>query len=110
MQSMWQWVKSIARRERLEGGLDEEMRFHVEQQTEKNRRAGMSPTEARRQALVRFGGVEAMKEQTRDQIRPPLLEDIVRDVRHGVRLLFRTPGFALAALVTLALGIGATSA
>ena len=110
MGSMWQWVRSIVKRDQLEGGLDEEMRFHVEQQTEKNLRAGLTPIEARRQALVRFGGVEAMKEQTRDQIRPALLEDVARDVRHGVRLLVRTPGFALAALVTLALGIGATSA
>ena len=110
MGRMWQWMRSIARHDRLEGGLDEEMRFHIEQQTEKNVRAGMSPAEARRQALVRFGGVEAMKEQTRDQIRPSFLEDVARDVRHGVRLLFRTPGFAMAALVTLALGIGATSA
>ena len=106
----WQWMRSILRRRRLEGGLDEEMRFHIEQQTEKNLRAGMAPEEARRQALVRFGGIEAMKEETRDEIRPAILEDGVRDVRHGIRLLLRTPGFALAALLTLALGIGATAA
>ena len=63
-----------------------------------------------KQALVRFGRFEGTKEEARDEIRPALLEDGVRDVRHGVRLLLRTPAFALAALLTLALGIGATAA
>jgi putative ABC transport system permease protein len=106
----WKWIRSIARRGALESGLAEEMRFHVDQQTDKNRRAGMSPDEARRQALIRFGGLERIKESTRDEIRPALLEDSVRDVRHGLRVLRRAPGFTAAALVTLALGIGATSA
>jgi putative ABC transport system permease protein len=110
MKRGWEWIRSIARRGRLEDGLDEEMRFHIDQQTEKNLRAGMTAGEARRQALLRFGGLEAMKEQTRDEIRPAVLEDGMRDVRHGVRLLLRTPGFAIAALLTLALGIGATAA
>ena len=56
-------------RQELEDRLDDEIRFHVEQQTEKNRRAGMAPDEARRQALIRFGGVEQMREQTRDEFR-----------------------------------------
>jgi putative ABC transport system permease protein len=106
----WQWARSLGRRGRLEDGLDEEMRFHIDQQTEKNVRAGMSRREARRQAMVRFGGLEAMKEHARDEIRPAVLEDAMRDVRHGVRMLRRTPGFALAALLTLGLGIGATAA
>ena len=80
----------------LERGLDEEIRFHIDQQTEKNRRAGMSPDEARRQALIRFGGVERVKESTRDEIRPALLEDSLRDVRHGLRVLRRAPGFTAA--------------
>ena len=106
----WTWIRSIARRRRLEGGLEEEMHFHLDQQAEKFRRAGMTPAEARRQALLKFGGLERVKESTRDEIRPALLEDSVRDVRHGLRVLRRAPGLTAAALVTLALGIGATSA
>jgi putative ABC transport system permease protein len=106
----WKWLRSVSRRQRLESGLDDEIRFHIDQQTEKHRLAGMSPEEARRQALVKFGGLEGIRERTRDEIRPALIDDSLRDLRHGVRLLRRAPAFAAAALVTLALGIGATSA
>jgi putative ABC transport system permease protein len=110
IRNVWTWIRSLARRRALEDGLDEEMRFHVDQQAEKFRRAGMSPAEARRQALLKFGGVEGTKEDTRDEIRPALLDEAVRDVRYGCRVLLRAPGFTAAAVATLALGIGATSA
>ncbi|MEX2263897.1 MAG: ABC transporter permease [Bryobacteraceae bacterium] len=101
---------SLGRRGAIESRLDEEIGFHVDQQTDKNLRAGMSREEARRRALLKFGGLERTKEATRDEIRPALLEDLLRDLRHGCRVLSRAPGFTAAAVLTLALGIGGTSA
>src|SRR5262245_21872083 len=97
-------IRSLAHRRAFERGLNEEIRFHIDHQTEKLRRAGMDPDEARRQAILKFGSVESVKDSTRDEVRPALLEDSVRDVRHGVRVLRRAPGFTVAALATLALG------
>ncbi|HEX6308275.1 MAG TPA: ABC transporter permease [Longimicrobiales bacterium] len=105
-----EWWHRLLRGRELQAGLDEEMRYHIERQTEKNVRLGMSPAEARRRALVSFGGVERMKELTRDEFRPALLEDLSRDVQYGVRGLLRTPTFAVVAVLTLGLGIGAATA
>ena len=80
----WTRIRSIGRRHALEAGLDEEIRFHIDQQTAKHRRAGMTPDEARRQALLEFGGLERVRESTWDEIRPALLEDSVRDLRHAL--------------------------
>ena len=102
-------LRSWARGDALERGLDDEIRFHIDQQAAKNLRAGMSPDEARRHALIQFGGRAGIGERTRDEFRPLLLDDLIRDLRYGVRTLWRAPGFTLAAIVTLALGIGAVT-
>src|SRR5687768_549423 len=102
-------MRALARRDDVENRLAEEIRFHVDQQTTKNLQAGMNAGEARRRALVMFGGVESGKERTRDEFRLTSIEDILRDLRHGLRGLRRAPAFTAIACVTLALGVGAAT-
>jgi len=106
----WRRLRSLTRGSALERGLDEEIRFHIERQTDKHLRAGMTRDEARRQAYLEFGGVEGIKERTRDEFRPALVQDVLLDVRYGVRALRRAPLFTGVAALTLACGIGATTA
>ena len=90
--------------------LSDEIAFHIEQQTAKNVRAGMPPEEARRDALRRFGGVEQVREATRDEMRGAWLRDFGRDLRMAFRGLARVPSFSVTAVLTIALGIGAATA
>src|SRR5687767_5735414 len=103
-------LRLVGRERELEDRLDDEIRFHVEQQIEKNRRAGTAPDEARRQALIRLGGVEPMRERTRDEFRAARIENLARDVRYGLRSLRRHPAFSAMAVLSLAIGIGANAA
>ena len=93
-----------------DNALNDEIRFHLELETEKNLRLGMSPADARRLAVAHFGGVQRVREEHRDVRRLQWIEDFAGDVRFALRTLRRTPALATAAIVTLTLGIGANVA
>ena len=101
-------LNALLFRGREERALEEELRFHLEMETEANVRRGMAPAEARRRAAITLGGVERTKESVRDARGTRLLEDVARDAVQSVRSLGRTPAFTVTAVVVLALGIAAT--
>ncbi|MEO6876178.1 MAG: ABC transporter permease [Opitutaceae bacterium] len=103
-------LRALFRKQALDREMSEELRYHLETQTEKNRAAGMEPDEARYAAYRKFGGVEQVKEAARDQRGITWLEEVIGDFRYGARQLRKAPGFATVAILTLALGIGATAA
>src|SRR6266581_1179649 len=105
-----EWWKSLFRKRALEAQLDSELRFHVEELTAANIAAGLTPEEARRRAVLEFGGREQIKEELRDVHRISIVESTLASLKSAFRFLRKSPSFSVTVILTLALGIGANSA
>jgi predicted permease len=110
MRAIWLWFRALVLRRNVEDEMQKEMRLHLEMETEENIRRGMTPGEARRRALVAFGGIQKAQEEVRDERGTRWLEAIADDTRYALRNFVRQPGYAIVVALLLALGIGGNTA
>lgn len=110
LRRVWKRLMGTVAGSRRERELADEIETHLQMQTEDNLKLGMSPQEARRAAVLKFGGIESTKESYRDQRGFPLIDSLRRDIRLAFRMLHRTPSVSVPAILVLALGIGAATA
>lgn len=109
LRALWVRLRGLQQSRRIDSDFAAELESHVAMHTEDGIRAGLSPQEARRRALLRLGGTEQVRQSYREQSTLPLVESFLRDAAYGFRSLAKNPGFTAVSVITLALGIGLTA-